>query len=420
MLKRVLWISSVLVIVLGAAGCIPLDIAPTGMVTLHDPAFESHQVSIAVDLQGVKHTFHTECALIPPGQRCRAIYSKFSVGQPVNTHVYYDNDFCHEIDPDIAVLDSGVAFFVWNEYYYQGPEYPENAGKYPVVYYSDSEHYLQAPTPLFDVGEYASVSPPVIAARGEVAYIVYEVSAPGEGPATYLRYQQVAGGHRSGWVSDILPGEFIRTEPALAIDNAGNLHVAYRVHLLDDPTEVASGIWHNDNVGDETDMTNLSSVWGAFYLGAPAISLNVEGDYLYFALTQNHTDSGTVRIYFCPPDDCQPGPLMGHVAVDLSASANWKIPGPLSLAPLLDRVALAFTAVNDATGPTPDIFYATYAAGGASPAAANLSNSPTLETDARMVAAVDDEGRVLPLVGYRLSDGLGGYGTVSIHPFLSS
>ncbi len=303
-----------------AAGCRD-KIAPLWKIPLVTADYQSGQLAMQVGPGGVIHIARTEC---PTGStsQCRLVVTKHNGASFVNRLVPEAPlpNVVNRTDPDVAVTDSGVAYYVLRLHYDNGV----------VKDYWRSDQFGDFFYPLDNNG-LKSTGPPKVAARGETVYALYQALDLTLG--TVLKYKQLAGGTHSGTllpVSEVLESDLVLAPgdklfaSFLAIhggvQGAGFCEVPALTGLYTCPL--------ND---------------GPEYEAMPTLRLDETGSVLSFALVRS-SKYEPLTLMRCPTNDCVP-----HLVQDLytlPSEEHWTITSPVCLATSPTATFVAFTAWN--------------------------------------------------------------------------
>jgi len=326
-------------------------------LSLSDGLYQStgdSQLAIAIDASGVKHTVHVEC-LIATGKSCRVIYEATHSGGVSAHQTYLPSGGNSFINPDVAVTDSGLAVVAWQNCPGNDP-----STRLCSTWYARSDDILHAH--VLEV-ETHSLSGPLVVSRGEVIYVVNEVTSGTTGSA--LRYCRVNPPTTPCyWASDYPdPDDGVRrTQAAAVVSSSGSLHVVW---LATDGSNKFA--YYNDNFGAlSADMNHWLNMGAGAYL-APAMAIETDDTYLYVALATHQAPSDELSLWYCAPQDCSSSSSGGTRLVDLPAAKKWAFLGKPSITAGSDWAYGTFSAANTDHPTQADIYDFTYKAGNPAP-----------------------------------------------------
>lgn len=315
--RRPIAVLAVLALVsLALSGCIA-TLAPIRPL-ISSGSDDAETVAVAVQPDATRHVAWSECT----AAQCRLQYRRTLFGAPSMSFTFAPGDA-----PDVDATDDGTAFVVWRAV--SGSSAEDRFAAIPA-----SQQGLPIPAPI--AAGQTSIGAPIVVARGDVAYAVYETPAA-------LRYRQLAPLDASaGVVVPTASGER-NTSASAAIDSAGKLHIAYH-HENADGTRV---IGYGSNASGSGDMTiAAASPIVSTALSAPDIAIDVD-DVPSIVYSYDSAGSDVVEI----------ATIGGStVTVPFISLLNpWRLDGNPHITTLLRRPTIVFGATNNAT-PRPDIW----------------------------------------------------------------
>lgn len=359
MIKRTLAILFSLIIVISTSGCSTYIHAAIGL-PITEPGYQSAEVSIAVDLFGVKHIARTECP-ISGSDPCKLIYTRVKPGLAGLSETVYSwlpiaGQSVHDVD--IAVTDSGIAYIV---YHYDGRP---GATVSSELWAMRSD---QLEIPVLVEGTYNVDSKPIVVARWDTVYVVYNAGV-------YIRYMRLNDG-ANGWV-DHTPGtSFVVHEAAVGWNGA--LYVIY-YHVLE--------LKYADNYGITGDMTN-HLLLASYSNEKPDIDVNGNPETVYVIYSQALTGPGasdSLYLDHCIASSCT---SMTHETINLDPSLHWKISGnpqviaDRGLDATLGNFAYYIFTAHNAGDLIDEVFEGFYKAGITTPDPFAVTDTPDTEAD---------------------------------------
>ncbi len=309
------------------AACRP---ATPGQVLLSEYRGQAFTPVAAVEANGTRHFAWTEPDSVYSQQAM--VYARAYPDGKFNLVEWHSPSVgVNYVNPDLVVTDGGNAYL-----------------SYTGCSYTPSRHcdaFITAFGKSWGGGPPASpqsawVGPNglVLVQRGNWVYVLGTSDPDPLDPYTSsLSYKQLSGGSRQGLVAE--ETDFWAAEPSGVIDNAGDLHVAFRSfsHLLLDRIGYANNVESTGNMG----AALYYPVSGGF--PTPSISLAEGSGDIYVAYAHGLAlDSLSVwRTY--PPPIIDPEPL------DLGPATGWHLSGSPALAAFGDgNYWVIFSASNDA------------------------------------------------------------------------
>ncbi len=356
-----------------------------------EPGYESDEVAIAVDFAGVKHIARTECP-VSGGDDCKLIYSRVQTGLPgLSETVYSWLPISSEqvYDVDIAVTDGGYAYIVfrWD-------------GRSGAVV--DSELWVMRSdllgAPVLVEGTYKVNGKPIVVARGDVVYVVYDADV---GTRHYVRYKRLNDFGAGGWVEFVADTDYAVHDAVVGWN--GTLYVVY-YHMLE--------LKYADNYGITGNMTNHILI-SAYSNDTPDIDVNGDPEMVYI-IFEKDASSGDDELFLahCLASSCSG---ITSVKFPLAAGLGWEITGnPQVISDMISTAYYIFTASNTSTY-NQNVYVGNYQVG--QPVTAPLQGTVTgeNETDPRICLMWS----VSPVISWRIDQGGGYYGDVFEFDFVA-
>ena len=364
------------------AGCVT-TLAPTQVLPREANAAVT-EVALAVGPGAIKHYAWTECFGEDATYTCVLVYSRVTMGAVIYSYGFVQTIGEFARYPDGAVNSAGDAYVVWSEctdfitcydYWTVFPAtHPENVE--PTSGYVDASHRQ-------------SEDRPVVVGRGLDVYAAYYVEVFS---AVRLRYQQLNGGNRTGYIDNTtLNPEAV----SLVVDSNGDLHAVWVRNPISDTVVVyANNIGSSDdldndvhsyNEGDETLVTN------------PDLALD-DDDRAYVGYSINFGTNDTVRVRCIDaPANCYRSDadlIVPH------ANGNWNLYGNVHLEMISDQPNLVFSATNVAETYNEVWWYHPPDTGGDVAPTQVTDTNTTNEGEPLIVEEHSDAGDV-PVVGWR-------------------
>lgn len=389
MIKRTVAIVFSLVILLTASGC-STYIHPAITLPLTEPGYESYEVSIAVDITGIKHIARTECYRDdPPPYPCKLIYTRVAPGLNGLSETAYSwiptsGEYVHDVD--IAVTDGGLAYIVYRHDNRSGAAVPSE------LFYTRSDA-LGVPVQI--EGTYEVTGTPIAVARGVNVYVAYQVLSGGR---TQLRYRQLNNMSVGGWVDSVSS-----TTDYVLHDAAEGWNGAFYVTYL-----LGGGLNYADNYGDTGDMTNHqyvstyhSSIADIDVNGNPEMVYIIFDDTRYFA-----TYSNSIFIVYCLANNCT---SLTTAVMPLDNPELWRLQGnPQVIADTVTTAYYIFTARRESSQNF-NTYFGSFQVGVPIPAPTQLTDTPEIENDVRICLMWS----LFPVTAWRTDLGGGYYGDIT-------
>jgi hypothetical protein len=375
----------VLVCVLSAwllSGCIT-NLAPTQL--LPREAFASvSEVALAVGADGLKHYAWTECSGENASYTCVLVYARVAAGGVIYSHGFVVPIGTVARYPDVAVASNGDAYVVRSEctavvncvdYWSKFPADPEN-----VEIASNFVHTVSV----------ASKGPPRVEARGNNVYATYLLDVAG---AKHLRYRQLSGGARAGDIDDTVLSP---SNPSLAIDSAGNLHVVW----IRNPPGVRF-IAYANNTGGVNDFNSVFDYDSAAnrIFSHPDIALD-DDDHVYLAYAFHVGTSGdtiTVRCLAPVVNDCYRDAATLTVP---EADGPWHVFANVNLEMINAHPNAVFAATNDGLEYSEIWWFQPPSSGGM--AATQVTNTLYEREGEPLIVKEHSTAEDIPVIGWRM------------------
>ena len=395
MIKRTLAILFSLIIVISTSACSTYIHAAIAL-PITESGYQSFEVSIAVDLFGVKHIARTECIREdPPPYPCKLIYTRVAPGLNGLSETAYSwiptsSEYVHDVD--IAVTDSGMAYIVYRHDYRLGASVASE------LFYTRSD---ALGVPVLIEGSYEAHGRPIAVARGDNVYIAYEVLSGGH---THLRYRQLNNPSVGGWVDNRYPTTDEELQDAVTAWN-GKFYVVY--HLGD-------GLNYSDNYGVTGDMTNHVYV-STYHDSIADIDVNGSPEMVYIIYDDTRYFPGFSNglfINYCRADSCTSQTI---AVIPMPHPELWRLQGnPQVIADTISTAYYVITARTDAN-PNINVYAGLFQVGPTPESPIQMTNTPETEVDAHICLTFS----INPVIAWRTDLGAGYYGDIHEYGYFS-
>ncbi|MGA9397215.1 MAG: hypothetical protein WBV22_03050 [Anaerolineaceae bacterium] len=341
-------------------------------IPLTAAGYESDEIAIAVDYSGVKYIARTECPTSGVG-KCKLVFTRVAPGIAGHSITLYSElpTVGTYSDVDVAVTDSGIAFFVYR--------WTNDAGTLSYLEYRRSNdpsslHLIE--TTLFVSGK------PIAVARGENVYVVYSAQSVNY---YYLLYRRLNPDTPvwGGMVDYNASVNYTLFDAAVGWN--GYLYVLY----LDNPNTI-----YADNYGVTGDMTKRFAV-GSYTNTAPDIDVNgglgvFETVYIIY-YRFNIATPDDLYIGHCPANNCISGVTYFNEIFPLDPAQNYKIWGdPRIIGDIVNTAYYIFTATRVAS-PGRNVYAGGFQVGTPLAVPTQMTDTPEAEADAQicLIASVN-------------------------------
>jgi hypothetical protein len=328
--RRARWLAVSMLCAWLLSGCVT-TLAPTQ--PLPREAFASVvDVAVAVGPGGVKHYAWTECFGEEELYTCVLVYSRVVMGA-----VTYSHGFVTPIGkvwryPDVAVSSTGDAYVVSSRC-----TNFSNCYDYWTMFPAANPESVEPVSELLYSPQTISLERPVVEARGDDVYAAYVLE---EADFRRLRYRQLSGGDRSGYIDST---QLSPVYASLAVDSNGDLHAVWVRNPVTD-TFVA----YSNNVGAANNF-NAPIIFhdgNNALITAPDLALKAnDRAYLAYSINNGISDTVKVRCTEAITANC----YRAVSALDVPhASGGWNVYGSVHLELINDQPNVVFSAANAA------------------------------------------------------------------------
>ncbi len=365
------------------SGCI-FGIAPVR--PLPREAFASvEEVALAVGDDGMKHYAWTECFGEDATYTCVLVYSRVATGAVIYSYGFVTPIGNFSRYPDVAVTDSGDAYVVRSEC----TDF-NDCVDYWTVFPAINPGAVEPVANLLHTSEVDSEGPPVVEARGTDAYAAYYVTVSG---FVRLRYRQLTGGSRSGYIDSSVLSP---VDASLAIDANGDLHAAWVRNPVTD-TFVA----YSNNIGALGDFPAAGTFEGGgndYLITHPVLALDSEErPYLAYTINSGLDDTIKVRCLDVPADCYRDATLLTVPEVD----GGWNVYRNVDLEMIGLQPQVVFAATHDSLAYN-ELWWYRPASTGGNTEPARVTNTANANEGAPRIVKENSTAGDIPVIGWRM------------------